>query len=230
MPPPGREREVKGSFHPLAARAFEAVFLPFMARRLELHLQTAAVRIDPDIPAVFAANHVSWWDGFLVRALQRRLRPHDPLHTLMLERELRTRPFFRLLGCVGVEPGKAGSFTTALDELSRRRERDPASSYAFFPQGRIWPAQKRPLGFRRGIEPLLARLAPVQLVAVGIRFEPLNTLRPHAFVRCGKTLLVEKDRSVSSREVEALVQGVLDELSRRLDLLGEDARFEEGAA
>lgn len=212
-------------FFPPAVAVFEAVFRPFSATRFSaVHIETESVELDPSLPVVLVSNHVSWWDGFLVRALQRRLRPKAPLFTVMLGRELRKHPYFRLMGCVGIEPGIRGSFDLALESIAGERARFPDLCLAFFPQGRIQTAQRRPLKFRSGVLEAIRKLSPVQVVPVGLRIEPLNTMAPHAFVATGPVLRFGPGDAPNLAGIESAVRTVLDDLAERLDRLGEDAR------
>jgi len=209
-------------FRPAVA-VFESVFLPFLRSRLRFHTFLPENGPDPSLPIVFVSNHVSWWDGFLLREVHRRVRPHAPFHTVMLERELSKHPCFRLLGCHGLVPGRAPSWKAILADLSAIRSSHPELCIAFYPQGRIWPAQRRPLGFQPGIRQLLRRLAPVQVVPVGLRFEPLNTQSPHAFASVGPPSRVEAGTIPDLGTLERLVEERLDALETHLLELGEAA-------
>jgi len=109
------------------------------------------------------------------------------------------------------------------DDLASIRSREPRLCVAFYPQGRIWPAQRRPLGFQPGIRQLLRRLAPVQVVPVGLRFEPLNTQSPNVFAALGPALQVAADGVPDLASLERMVEGRLDALDAHLLALGEDA-------
>ena len=216
---------MKTRFVPQAAAVFDAVFDPFLSTRIaKLHVQAPPSPIPSGRPLVLVANHVSWWDGFLLRALQRRLRPGAHLHTVMLERELAKNPWFRLMGCHGLVPGDRSSWKSILGTIAVEAAVRPDLCVSFFPQGRIWPAQKRPLGFRRGLEQLIGTLPDPIVVPVALRFEPLNTLSPHVFVRVGEPVLSPVGDVAGAKHWERLVQDLLDEQAAQLDHLGEDAR------
>lgn len=207
---------------PLRA-AFLAVFDPFRRRRLHLRLAPPA-GLDPALPVLWVADHVSWWDGFLALELHRASRPGGDFLAAMLERELVARPLFRHLGCLGLEPGSPASLRSLLVRLRARRGRDGNFSLAFFPQGRIGPASLRPLGFRPGVEAVVAALAPVQVVPVALRIEPLARCAPHAFALAGRAeLVVRRPPRGYAAVLEARVQELLDRLEAHLARLGEDA-------
>lgn len=211
-------------FIPQAATVFDAMLAPFLASRIGgVHFHGPSTPIPPDAPLLLVANHVSWWDGFLLRALQKRLRPDAPLHTVMLERELAKNPWFRLMGCHGLVPGDRSSWERVMDSIFAALRERPDGCVAFFPQGRIWPAQKRPLGFRKGIVQLAERLPRAVVLPVALRFEPLNTLSPHAFVTTGEPILAASMQDHRPRRWEELVEAVLDRQAAHLDRHGEQA-------
>jgi len=166
---------------------FEAFFLPWMRRRLSAHVAGALVA-NEGLPVVLVSNHVSWWDGFLLREVHRLLGGSSPLFTVMREDELERRPFLRRIGCLGVDPARSASTLRLLRQLRVVRERETRPWVSFFPQGVIRPSWARPLEFRRGIEGVLRVMEPVTLVPVGLHLEPLNRLSPAAFVSVGPAM------------------------------------------
>ena len=88
------------------ATLFDALFWPWRRMHLRaVHIGGATAADMPDrTPLLFVANHVSWWDGFLLRAVQRRLRPDAAFVTVMSAAQLDRFPFFRWLGAIGVDP------------------------------------------------------------------------------------------------------------------------------
>lgn len=211
------------SFSPAALAAFELFFRPWMRRRVRaVRLAGLPRELPPGLPLLLASNHVSWWDGFVLREVHRALRPRAPLHTVMLARELESHPFFARLGAVGIEPGSATSVARAVRGLRRRLEARPDAVVAFFPQGRILPSYRRPLGFRPGVELLARHLPPLALLPVAIHLEPLNAPAPTVFVAAGAPILTA-ERRPDAREVEAAVEEQLDRTFALLARHGEAA-------
>ena len=208
-------------FSPLANAGFSTVFRPWMKRRFStVSVTTPRAQVFRDVPLMLAANHVSWWDGFLLIELQRLLRPGAPFHTIMLESELRQHPFLRRIGAIGIDPQSPSTVLAAIRELTQRVEERPDSVIFFFPQGRIWPSFRRPLGFKRGIEVFCQAIDSV-VIPVAIHIEPLNRIAPHAFVHAGEPL---RDRDgLSASRLELHVQRELDDLMTLLRTYGEDA-------
>jgi 1-acyl-sn-glycerol-3-phosphate acyltransferase len=208
-------------FSPAASAAFDLVFRPWRRRRLHVAPWIdRPVDLPADRPLVLIANHTSWWDGFLLRDLHAALRPGTPMYTVMTEAELRKHPFLRLLGAVPLQPGSPGSLLRLLRSLGDAVQQRPATTIVFFPQGRIWPSARRPLGFQRGVETLLRAVGPCTVLPVGIHIEPLNHAAPTAFVTLGQPRPYPGP-GLSADALEDAVSERLDRLAAMLDRHGE---------
>ena len=206
---------------PPAVRAFELFFRPWRDARVRTLAAGLPRGLPGDVPLLFAANHVSWWDPFTLREVQRALRPASPFFTVMLEAELARRPFFRRLGVVGLDPASPASLRACIRQLRRLLERHPDGSICYFPQGRIWPSFKRPLGFRPGIRLLARELGRMMVLPVGLHVEPLSATRPTMFVSAGEVVPV--DGYLDAADTEAAVERELDAIHTFLARHGEDA-------
>jgi 1-acyl-sn-glycerol-3-phosphate acyltransferase len=200
---------------------FELLFRPWMRRRLSgVHISGVPDSIGlPGLPLLVVANHVSWWDGFLLREVHRRVRPDAPFHVVMAEAELRRHPLFRWMGAIALPDGPLGPRAMLRDMEAICARRSPVIGY--FPQGRIWPSHRRPLGFRRGGEWLAKRLAPVMVLPVGLHLEPLNRSAPAAFVAVDRPFPVW--RTIPPGMLEARVEAALGRIHGALDAHGEAA-------
>ncbi len=208
-------------FSPLAYAGFWSVFRPWMKSRISgVSISVPRASIDPHIPLIIVANHVSWWDGFLLMELQRVLRPDAPFSAIMLESELRKSPFLRRIGTIGIDPDSPATLLSAMRELSERVKDRPDTMIFFFPQGKIWPSWKRPLGFKRGVEVFARSVGEALVLPVALHIEPLNRAAPHAFIRAGEPL---KSADASSVALERLVASELDEILALVSDYGEDA-------
>jgi 1-acyl-sn-glycerol-3-phosphate acyltransferase len=209
-----------------ALRTLELLIWPL--RRITLH-QALIAGLPPalpdDLPLLIVANHVSWWDGFVLRDTHERIRPRAPIFTLMSEAGLRRRPWLRWLGAVGIDTDpcrRPASVLHAFRLLRRMRDANGASVFFIFPQGRIWPSSRRPLGFRPGVSVLTAILAPVIVLPLGIHVEPLNRRRSTVFISAGGPLGMDRGRP-DFRSLEQAVEIELDAIRTFLDVHGEDS-------
>jgi 1-acyl-sn-glycerol-3-phosphate acyltransferase len=217
-------------------RAFEWGFRPWLRTRIGgIHLAGVPSDPAPARPLLLVANHTSWYDGFLLREIHRRIRPGGPLRTLMLERELRKAPVLRWIGGIGFDPERPLTLRGALGRVGEAEGTNggtpdsgarirPAPTLSFFPQGTITPSTRRPLGFRRGVELVMRRLAPATVLPVAIRLEMGRKVRPEAWLLAGDPLPVDADgQGPGAAELEARVTALLERVADHLHAHGEGA-------
>ncbi len=211
---------------PAAWRLFETGFRPWLRRRIgAIHLAGLPDRPPPpDLPILVAANHMSWFDGFLVREVQRVLRPKGVHRTIMLERELSRSSTLRFLGGVGFDPGRPQTLRGALREISALREVEEGLFVAFFPQGRIRPAWSEPLDFRPGLRLVARALAPCLVLPLAMHLEPGHSIAPQAWLLADEPVAVSGGESLDPAGVERAVEGAARTIRAHLEL------HEEGAA
>jgi len=120
---------------------------------------------------VIAANHHSWWDGYLAAELA---WGHGlPMRGLMLDASLEQMPFFRPLGAVG-----ASEVRSSLRILER------GEPLFIFPEGRVSPPGKL-----QSLHPgaaWLARVAKVPLYPLAIRCVMRGQQWPEAYLWMGQ--------------------------------------------
>ena len=205
----------------LVARLFDPLFRRWMASRLRVHVAGLSQDPAPDQPLVYCANHLSWWDGFLVRQLHQQIRPGAPFRAVMLDRELQSRGILKALGGLGIEPGSLASGRRLLRTV-KALPRD--AGVAFFPQGRLRPQDPRPLGFRSGISRVIRALSPAVVLPIGIRLLPGKDHRVDAFVSVGTALPALASDSPNTGQLERAVTRELEAIRAFVE------RFEEDAA
>lgn len=207
----------------LASAAFDLFFDPWRRTRLRVApLAGPQPALAPDRPLLLVANHTSWWDGFLLRDVHRLLRPTAALRTVMTERELGRFAFLRLLGAVPLDPASPMSFRRLLRRIEAEVAAAPGTGFAYFPQGKIVPAWRRPLGFRRGVELVWRAMGPCQVLPVALHVEALNHVAPTAFIRLG-SVIVTPDETPSAERLERAVTSALEDTLRLLGVHGESA-------
>jgi hypothetical protein len=70
-------------WQPPAVRAFELFFRPWRDARVRTLAAGLPRGLLDGVPLLLAANHVSWWDPFTLRDVQRALRPSAPFFRVM---------------------------------------------------------------------------------------------------------------------------------------------------
>jgi len=209
-------------YSPAAMNAFEAFFRPWMKRKVRIHFAGLPSGLPGDMPLLMVANHTSWWDAFGLREIQRILRPRAPIYTVMLERELARFPFFRRIGAIGIEPHRLSSIRSTARRVARLTRLRPDSTVLFFPQGRIWPSFRRPLGFAPGVDLFLREMPQAFALPVGMHLEALASPRPTFFLYASPPIspLVAGESVV---RLERSVTAALDDLAAHLLRFGEEA-------
>ena len=199
---------------------FDLFFRPWMRHRIHaIRIAGAGELLAAEGPILICPNHSSWWDGFLVRELQRKVWPKASFHTVMLDEELGLRPFLRFMGAIGLRRGSIGSLRASLRHLNALRERDSAIVVVFFPQGKIWPSFRRPLGFQPGVRLFLEALAPLRVLPLGIHLETGPFPAPVAYLSAGE--LLELDEIDGIEVLERRVEEEVDAIQHFLALHGE---------
>lgn len=136
-------------------------------------------------PVILAANHVCWWDPFVVVALDEALGTEG--YALMDAASLRGLPFFARLGAVPLDRSTPARLRSGLRAGAALLDR-PGRAVWMFPQGELRPSHLRPLGLRSGIS-LLARLAPAAaVVPVSLQYAFGERPAPAAYARLGEPL------------------------------------------
>ncbi len=152
--------------------AFEAVFVS--------GLDDARALLERE-PAILAANHVAWWDPFVITTLDARL--HGSGHALMDAESLRRLWFF---GAIGAVPLRRDSGRHALADLGAAAQllRGPRSALWIFPQGRQRPSHLRPLDVASGVAWLAERSGAATL-PVSLSYLYREAAQPAVFAAFG---------------------------------------------
>jgi 1-acyl-sn-glycerol-3-phosphate acyltransferase len=189
---------------------FERCFSAYLYWLVRRSFQTVWLRTSAALPHggfVAAANHTSWWDGFVPFLIHRKLTPHSPFFILMSETELRRFAFFRWGGAFSID---AASKRKALESIRYAAEavREGGGVW-IFPQGSLTPAGSS-LRFTSGFVHA-ARGGSGPIVPVALRFAMLSAQRPEAFVDFGPAIDPRhRDALVTTREIVASMVSEID--------------------
>lgn len=209
-------------------RVFELVFRPWMRRKLSgVHIAGLPRDVPDGRPILFIANHLGWWDGFVLREVQRRIRPDAPLFITMTGENLRKFSGLRFMGSVDVGRDSPTALRRAMRFFEEKRRESADFTTVIFPQGALWPARRRPVGFRRGITTFIKILAPVTVIPVAIDYEMFDRPTPSAFLSVGQPIVIEDEADIRRRgnaeHLEQVLTAELDTLAAFLDWHGDDA-------
>jgi len=168
-------------------------------------------------PLLLLPNHSSWWDGFFIYLLNKKLL-HRKAYLMMLEEQLKQNRFFRFLGAYSI---KSDTFKNVKDSLQYtinllNRKEEPLL-ICFFPQGELQRWQTRPIVFKRGFEFILKRIkTEINLCFLGIRIEFLGEQRPEVFLQFSSVIEINNNSHCSLSEFESEFNSFLDRLGTKI--------------
>lgn len=164
---------------------------------------------DPDRgPVLLYLNHSSWWDGYLMYVIHRVvLRGQFDAHLLMEEKQLRAYRFFAWSGAFSVNRHDPEDVQRSQQYAANllRSGRRPRAIF-IFPQGKIVPADRRPLVTYPGIARIVALAGGVRICPVALRYEFLGQQWPHAFIRMGPTYTPADPADIAGTLAEVTTQ------------------------
>ncbi len=176
--------------------------------------------LDSDAVTAFVCNHSGRWDGFAVWQERFKMRKQGKHLSVVLEESHERYWIFRGAGAVPVSPGSIASVRNVTRLL--REALRPGDTLALFPQGRIYPGDKLPLGFQSLTRVLSHITGPVRVIPTALATEMLHQTKPAVFMSLGPPVpFTSVDHPI--RDLEALVAEKVVSLRARLNALGENA-------
>jgi 1-acyl-sn-glycerol-3-phosphate acyltransferase len=173
-----------------------------------------ARRAAAERPVILAANHVAWWDPFLVVALDEALGTEG--YALMDAANLRGLPFFARLGAIPLDRSSPARLRSGLRAAAALLDR-PGRAVWMFPQGKLRPAHLRPLGLQPGVG-LLARLAPgAAVIPISVQYAFGEHPAPAALAWLGAAIPPEVAATEEgARRLERALEGGLARIDAAL--------------
>lgn len=212
----------------------DRIFYPYVMHLFHRHFQRICLlgevpRCEAQLPLLLLPNHSTWWDGFFVYLLNKKIFYRQP-YLMMLEEQLRRYPFFAKLGVFSINPHSASGVRASLRYAAALMQQTRPVLLGFFPQGELRPWDTRPLGYQRGLEILLKMFGDkVNLLNVAIKTEFRNERLPEAFFLFDQNRVVGHDDFLRSQDLEKIEEGILSELTQRIKR-GEQGRVLVGRA
>jgi len=162
-------------------------------RTMEIHGQPA----EEDKAIMIIGNHFSWWDGFFIVEVNRRLWKKR-FHVMMLEYQLEKRKFLNKAGAFSIRKGSRSlipSLQYAGQVLS-----DKDNLMLMFPQGKIQTHHKCSFTFEKGVETILKNTDdPPQVIFSAVLVDYFSEKKPRLDVYLEKACLNKK---TSTQELE----------------------------
>jgi len=209
---------MRTSWNPGLFAAFEVFFRPYMKSRLSGIYIRGRDNIPKDKVVLILSNHTSWWDGFLLREVHRMFDQDLPYWSIAFQKLVDKYPFLAKIGVKGFDASSLSSMRE-LASFVVEHSQVTGSWFVLYPQGEIWPATRRPLGFQRGAVWMSSLLPSAATIPVGIHIESLNNQKPSAFISIGAPCATNDETSV--RSLEQAVEHELSYIQNMLNAYGE---------
>ena len=182
-----------------------------------IHLFHPIPCFNPEKPLLLLPNHSSWWDGFFIYVLNKKIL-HRKVYLMMLEEQLKENRFFRFLGAYSI---KSDSYRDVKDSveytinLLNKKEAPPL--VCFFPQGELLRWHTRPMAFKRGLEFIVKNIeTEINVCFLGIRIEFLGEQRPEVFIQFSSVRKINNTYPYSQKELESEFETFLDLLEKKI--------------
>ena len=198
----------------------DMIFHPYLVWLFKRHFHTIQLlgtppEIPKDLPLLLLPNHSTWWDGFFVYLLNKRVFRRTA-HLMMLEEQLSKYWFFAKIGAYSIEPGQRRGIVESL-AYTVELLGQPMSLISIFPQGELLPWHTRPLGYKRGVEWILQKYGkPAAVLPLAIRTEFLGERCPSAFFLFGEVNSFDAETFRGMDWLEKTETVLLDDLASRI--------------
>lgn len=198
----------------------DILFQPYLTRLFkrgfhEIQLLGTPPKIPDDLPVLLLPNHSTWWDGFFVYLLNKKIFRRTA-YLMMLEKQLSKYKFFAKIGAYSIEPENKRSVLESLEYTVELLNQE-MPLVTVFPQGQLLPWHTRPLGYRRGVEWILQKYGKsIAVLPLAIRTEFLGEKRPSVFFLFGDLHVFDTETFQGMDRLEQTETAVLDDLALRI--------------
>ena len=198
------------------------IFNPYTDRLLKknfgnFYLVNDLPDLDNSAGLIITPNHFSWWDGFIVDFISRKLIKRK-IHVMMLEEQLNRYWFFNKVGAYSINITNPVSMVKTLHYT-----RDIAGSnenfVVLFPQGKIQSLNEKSVSIKEGLKVLLDTVKfELYVLPMAVKFEYGNNKNPDIVVRFG--------RQLKATEIKSDFEVFAGEFTRNLESLKTTTKIE----
>ncbi len=201
----------------------DQIFLWYLSRLCRRHFHKISVlgkipEPNPDLPLLLLPNHSTWWDGFFVYLLNKKLFRRK-IYLMMLEAQLARYKFFSRLGAYSINPHSAVSIKNSLrySVAVLNEKMTPRPLLCIFPQGELLPWDKRPLIYKNGLEKILSGYGgKVNLLPLAIKTEFLNDQRAEVFLLFAENTITNSNTFGGVQSLQTSEEILLENLQQRV--------------
>jgi len=147
--------------------------------------------LDKSKSLIVTPNHFSWWDGFFIYCLNKKML-NKKLFVMMLEEQLKRYWFFKKLGCYSIDLNDnrkmIASLKYTMDLLLKSN-----NLVTIYPQGEIQAYDEKHIVLKEGIDFITKKsTVDFQILPIAFKIHYTNERLPIVYARFGK-LLNSKD-------------------------------------
>jgi 1-acyl-sn-glycerol-3-phosphate acyltransferase len=133
--------------------------------------------------SLIIGNHVSWWDGFWLLYPNQKFLGKN-LHVMILEEQLKKNKILSKVGAYSVDPGSRSvveSLNYTIDLLN-----DANNAVVIYPQGKFSSFVVQNFYFKPGIEKVLKKCQPVQILFYTAFVDYFSNRKPTVYLYLGE--------------------------------------------
>ncbi|GAB4109376.1 MAG: lysophospholipid acyltransferase family protein [Roseiflexaceae bacterium] len=171
-------------------------------------------------PLIVYLTHSGWWDAYMLFVIYYLVLNQGFQNYIMMEaKQLRAYRFFAWCGAFSIDRKIPGDVDRSISYIANRLRERRERCLWIFPQGRIVPADRRPLIAYPGIARIVQQAGAATLWPVALRYEFRGEQQPEAFIRCGPFHTVTADQAF---DPDALTAEIATRLTANADALRDD--------
>lgn len=156
----------------------------------EFYLIGDIPELDNNKGLIITPNHFSWWDGFFIYYLMKKISTRK-LYIMMLEEQLKRYSFFKKLGAFSINPKNPKSIIESLNYASSVISDN--SYLVTYPQGEIEPYEKRPLTVKEGLIKIIEKVNIVtDILPVVFKIHHSNDRKPFLYATMGNLIPAQR--------------------------------------
>lgn len=167
-------------------------------------------------PTVVIANHTSWWDGLVCFELFKFVGADG--YVFMEEKSLRRYGLFRRLGAFSIDRDHPRSALESFDYAGDLAKQKADRTFLIFPQGKIVPDARRPIGFESGIVRLIEVMLPCRVVPLALAYKFRGGFKPEIFASAGEPITFSQTDGVRpvAHDLAARLERLIDSQERSI--------------
>lgn len=165
-------------------------------------IENKPLKVNSNLPVLLLANHVSWWDGFLIIFLCEKIIPQRQLLIAMLKSEWSKRKWMSSIGAVPIDPSSPSQLLSFFKMLKKKKEITSSFCLAYFYEGSMANPGEQPSTPKRGTEVVVDQLAPMTVLPVSITMDFRYRSKTSAFVKVGTPREVNNSTELSQSFTE----------------------------